>query len=158
MTGAVSARVEQRQRLLDTGGQPSALTDDRGQLHQCLRSSPGVLAVVQGSPYQTAGCLDAVANWPSHPGGEDGPRIASIDHVEVRRSAIVAVDDPYLAAKDADAIVVLTEWPQFREPNWTALAEQAPGAVVVDTRNVLDPAVVSDAGLIYLGNGTPSGF
>jgi hypothetical protein len=72
MTGAVSARFEQRQRLLDTGGQPSALTDDRGQLHQCLRSSPGVLAVVQGSPYQTAGCLDAVANWPSHPGGEDG--------------------------------------------------------------------------------------
>ncbi|MDQ1528115.1 MAG: hypothetical protein QOG18_2728, partial [Microbacteriaceae bacterium] len=36
------------------------------------RGSPGVLAVVQGSPYQTAGCLDAVANWPSHPGGEDG--------------------------------------------------------------------------------------
>ena len=86
------------------------------------------------------------------------PRIASIDHAEVRRSAIVAVDDPYLAAKDADAIVVLTEWPQFRELNWTALAEQAPGAVVVDTRNVLDPAVVSDTGLIYLGNGTPSGF
>jgi hypothetical protein len=72
MTGAVSARLEQRQCLLDTGWQASALTDDRGQLHQCLRGSPGVLAVVQGSPYQTAGCLDAVANWPSHPGGEDG--------------------------------------------------------------------------------------
>jgi UDPglucose 6-dehydrogenase len=86
------------------------------------------------------------------------PRIASIDHVEVRRCAIVAVDDPYLAAKDADAIVVLTEWPQFRELDWTVLAEQAPGAVVVDTRNLLNPAVVSDAGLIYLGNGTPSGF
>jgi UDPglucose 6-dehydrogenase len=54
--------------------------------------------------------------------------------------------------------VVLTEWPQFRELNWTALAEQAPGAVVVDTRNVLDPAVVSDTGLLYLGNGTPSVF
>jgi UDPglucose 6-dehydrogenase len=86
------------------------------------------------------------------------PRIASLDHAEVGRSAVVAVDDPYLAAKDADAIVVLTEWPQFRELNWTVLAEQAPGAVVVDTRNLLDPAVVSDAGLIYLGNGTPSGF
>jgi UDPglucose 6-dehydrogenase len=86
------------------------------------------------------------------------PRLASIDGVEVRRCAIVAVDDPYLAAKDADAIVVLTEWPQFRELNWTAVAEQAPGAVVVDTRNLLDPAVVSDAGLIYVGNGTPAGF
>jgi UDPglucose 6-dehydrogenase len=54
--------------------------------------------------------------------------------------------------------VVLTEWPQFRELNWMVVAEQAPGAVAVDTRNLLDPAVVSDAGLIHLGNGTPSGF
>jgi hypothetical protein len=81
-------------------------------------------------------------------------RIASIDHVEVRRSAIVAVDDPYLAAKHADA----TEWPQLRELNWTAVAEHAPRVVVVDTRNPLDPAVVSDARFTYLGNGTPSGF
>jgi UDPglucose 6-dehydrogenase len=55
-------------------------------------------------------------------------------------------------------VFALTEWPQFRELNWTARAEQAAGAVVVDTRNVLDPAVVSYTGLIYRGNGTPSGF
>jgi UDPglucose 6-dehydrogenase len=46
-----------------------------------------------------------------------------------------------LAAKHADA----TEWPQLRELNWTAVAEHAPRVVVVDTRNPLDPAVVSDA-------------
>lgn len=86
------------------------------------------------------------------------PRLASIDHAQLRRSAIVAVDDPYLAAKDADAIVVLTEWPEFRELNWPLIAEQAPGAVVVDTRNLLDAAVLGDAGLTYLGNGTPAGF
>jgi UDPglucose 6-dehydrogenase len=38
------------------------------------------------------------------------------------------------------------------------IAEQAPGAVVVDTRNLLDGAALADAGLTYLGNGTPSGF
>jgi UDPglucose 6-dehydrogenase len=70
----------------------------------------------------------------------------------------VAVDDPYLAAKEADAIVVLTEWPEFRDLNWPLIAEQAPGAVVVDTRNLLDGDVVADAGLMYLGNGTPAGF
>jgi UDPglucose 6-dehydrogenase len=86
------------------------------------------------------------------------PRLAAIDQGALRRSGIVAVDDPYLAAKDADAIVVLTEWPEFRELNWPLIAEQAPGAVVVDTRNLLDPAVLADAGLTYFGNGTPAGF
>ncbi|MBE1552203.1 UDPglucose 6-dehydrogenase [Mycobacterium sp. OAS707] len=86
------------------------------------------------------------------------PRLASIDHTQLRRFAIVAVDDPYLAAKDADAIVVLTEWPEFRDLNWPRIAEQAPGAVVIDTRNLLDADTIRDAGLRYLGNGVPSGF
>jgi UDPglucose 6-dehydrogenase len=86
------------------------------------------------------------------------PRLGSIDHRQLRRSSIVAVDDPYLAAKEADAIVVLTEWPEFRELNWPLIAEQAPGAVVIDTRNLLDANVLADAGLPYLGNGAPTGF
>jgi UDPglucose 6-dehydrogenase len=86
------------------------------------------------------------------------PKLASIDHEQLRRSAIIAVDDPYLAAKEADAIVVLTEWPEFRELNWPLIAEHAPGAVVVDTRNLLDAGLLADAGLTYLGNGIPSGF
>lgn len=86
------------------------------------------------------------------------PRLASIDHAVIRRSSIVAVDDPYLATKDADAIVVLTEWPEFCDLDWQLIADQAPGAVVIDTRNLLDGAALRTAGLIYLGNGTPSGF
>jgi UDPglucose 6-dehydrogenase len=86
------------------------------------------------------------------------PRLARIDQAQLRRASIVAVDDPYLAAKEADAIVVLTEWPEFRELNWQLIAEQAPGAVVVDTRNLLDAGMLADTGLTYLGNGTPTGF
>ena len=81
-----------------------------------------------------------------------------MDQTRLRTSSIVAVDDPYLAAKDADAIVVLTEWPEFRELDWASIAEHAPGAVVVDTRNLLDPARLAECGLTYLGNGTPSGY
>ena len=86
------------------------------------------------------------------------PRLGRIDPATLSRSSIVAVDDPYLAAKDADAIVVLTEWPEFRELDWRLIAEQAPGAVVVDTRNLLDAAAPIDAGLTYLGNGIASGY
>lgn len=86
------------------------------------------------------------------------PRMAALDQASLRDALIVAVDDPYLAAKEADAIVVLTEWPEFRELDWALIAEQAPGAVVLDTRNVLDRALLADTDLTYLGNGTPSGY
>jgi UDPglucose 6-dehydrogenase len=86
------------------------------------------------------------------------PRLASIDPAPLRQASIVAVDDPYLAAKESDAIVVLTEWQEFRNLDWPVIADQAPGAVVVDTRNLLDPGVLADAGLRHIGNGIPGGF
>ncbi|MEU3642525.1 UDP-glucose/GDP-mannose dehydrogenase family protein [Lentzea sp. NPDC034063] len=60
---------------------------------------------------------------------------------------VSVVDDPYLAAKDVDALVVLTEWPEFRSLDWARLAETVRQPVVVDTRNLLDPDVLRRAGL-----------
>ena len=71
---------------------------------------------------------------------------------------MTAVDDPYRAAKAADAIVVLTEWPEFVDLDWAAIAEQSPDGVVIDTRNILDPSRIGDVGLRYVGNGRPTGF
>ena len=82
------------------------------------------------------------------------PQLARIDQAQLRRSSIVAVDDPYLASKDADAIVLLTEWPEFRELDWQLIADQAPGAVVVDTRNLLDAEMLADTGLTDPGRHT----
>lgn len=81
------------------------------------------------------------------------PRLHNIDPADLHRAGVTAVDDPYRAAKAADAIVVLTEWAQFRELDWRAIAREAPVAVVLDTRNLLDAAAVRSAGLSYLGNG-----
>jgi UDPglucose 6-dehydrogenase len=86
------------------------------------------------------------------------PQLKLIDRDRLLRSSVAPAEDPYLAARGADAIVVLTEWPEFRELDWPLIAHQAPLAVVVDTRNVLDVKMIADAGLTYLGNGTPSGF
>jgi UDPglucose 6-dehydrogenase len=71
---------------------------------------------------------------------------------------VTAVDDPYRASKAADAILVLTEWPEFGNLDWVAIGEQSPDAVVLDTRNILDPGVIEGAGLRYSGNGRPTGF
>lgn len=72
---------------------------------------------------------------------------------------VATARDPYVAAKDADAIVVLTERPEFGELDWAAIERRvAPGAVVIDTRNILDRKAVMGAQLICLGNGTTGGY
>jgi UDPglucose 6-dehydrogenase len=57
------------------------------------------------------------------------------------------------AIGDADAIVLVTEWPEFLELDWTLIAGTMKGNLVIDGRNALDPDVVRDAGLVYQGIG-----
>jgi UDPglucose 6-dehydrogenase len=103
-----------------------------------------------------AACLELAADG-AHVMGYD-PQLADIDPAVLHRGRVTAADDPYRAAKAADAIVVLTEWAQFLDLDWHVIAQDAPLAVVLDTRNLLDPAAVRAAGLTYLGNGVPQGF
>jgi UDPglucose 6-dehydrogenase len=63
------------------------------------------------------------------------------------------VDDPYAAAEGAHAIAVLTEWPLYQALDLTRLRQRMAGDLVVDTRNVLNPAAVRAAGLTYVGIG-----
>ncbi|TDQ05530.1 UDP-glucose dehydrogenase family protein [Labedaea rhizosphaerae] len=68
-------------------------------------------------------------------------------------AGITIVDDPYLAAKDADAVIVLTEWPEFRTLEWAKIAEAVRNPVVVDTRNLLDAEALNRAGVQWTGLG-----
>jgi UDPglucose 6-dehydrogenase len=70
-----------------------------------------------------------------------------------RTDAVTVVDDPLRVAKDAAALVVLTEWPEFRQLDWGALAELVERRVVIDTRNLLDPDAVRRAGFSWIGVG-----
>lgn len=67
------------------------------------------------------------------------------------------VDDPYEAVKGAIAVVVLTEWPEFRTLDWTRVAELMDGFTVVDTRDLLDGNDLGKAGLRWTAIGRPSG-
>jgi UDPglucose 6-dehydrogenase len=64
------------------------------------------------------------------------------------------VNDPYLVAKDAGAIVILTEWPEFRSLDWTRLVTEVDQAVIVETRNLLDGRLLSGTGFLLLSTGT----
>jgi UDPglucose 6-dehydrogenase len=62
-------------------------------------------------------------------------------------------DSAAAAIAGADAVVLVTEWREFLELDWTAVAAAMQGNVVIDGRNALDPVAVRVAGLIYEGIG-----
>ncbi|KIC40624.1 UDP-glucose 6-dehydrogenase [Ruegeria sp. ANG-R] len=64
------------------------------------------------------------------------------------------LDDPYAAAADADAVVLLTEWNEFRALNLNELAEKMKSARMVDLRNIYSPGIVMGSGFeTYIGVG-----
>ena len=91
---------------------------------------------------------------------EAGAEVAVYDPVamdECRRRmagrAIRYVRTKYDATQGADALVLLTEWKEFRMPDWTLLREQMRGNAVIDGRNIFDKQEVLAAGFRYVGIG-----
>lgn len=65
-------------------------------------------------------------------------------------------DDPYGAVEGADALAVLTDWNEFKEVNFSRLAEAMKKKVIFDGRNIYDPQKVKAAGFEYFGVGRRS--
>src|SRR6195952_2852904 len=61
--------------------------------------------------------------------------------------------DPFEAVAGADALVLITEWNEFRAMSPSRLAETMRGRVMVDLRNVYDPVAMRQAGFEYHGIG-----
>jgi UDPglucose 6-dehydrogenase len=88
----------------------------------------------------------------------DGAIVVAHDPIaeNVARGLIPAIefaDSPLEAVDGADAVVLVTEWPQFRELDWGEVAQRMAGSTIIDGRNALDPGAVSAAGLTYEGIG-----
>jgi UDPglucose 6-dehydrogenase len=65
------------------------------------------------------------------------------------------VDDPYEAARDADAVVILNDWQEFAELDLERLRAALRYPIVVDGRNLFDPAAMAALGFTYLSVGRP---
>ncbi|HEY2181879.1 MAG TPA: UDP-glucose/GDP-mannose dehydrogenase family protein [Solirubrobacteraceae bacterium] len=92
----------------------------------------------------------------------DGADVIAYDPVaEEQARALVSgisfADSPIDAADGADAVVLVTEWPEFLALDWRDVAATMRGNLVVDGRNALDQAAVRAAGLAYegVGRGVP---
>jgi UDPglucose 6-dehydrogenase len=77
---------------------------------------------------------------------------------ELERRGVRGVEllaDEYQACTGADALVLATEWNEYRAPDFDRIRELMRGRHVFDGRNVLVPRAVADAGFIYRGVGRP---
>ena len=61
----------------------------------------------------------------------------------------------YDACQGADALVIVTEWHQFRRPNFGRIKSLLKAPLLFDGRNVWDPATVRSLGFTYYGIGRP---
>ncbi|HAK50729.1 MAG TPA: UDP-glucose 6-dehydrogenase, partial [Gammaproteobacteria bacterium] len=66
------------------------------------------------------------------------------------------VEDPYSATSDSDALIVVTEWREFRQPDFRRLSKVLKSQIIFDGRNIYNPARVADYGLTYEGIGRSS--
>jgi len=78
---------------------------------------------------------------------------AATDATQARLPVLRVVADPYEAVAEADVLVVLTEWDEFRWLDFDRVATEMTTASIVDTRNLLDPAAMRRRGFSYVGVG-----
>jgi UDPglucose 6-dehydrogenase len=102
----------------------------------------------------------------------DSPAIEVIRRLEARGAKVRAYDpairpgkgaallegidvctDPYVPCEGADVLVALTEWDEFRWLEFATVAGLMRSPIIVDTRNLLEPAAVRRRGFSYIGLG-----
>ena len=62
---------------------------------------------------------------------------------------IIYCRDMYDATLDAEALLLLTEWKEFRLPSWDVIARSMRNQLVLDGRNIFDSEELTDAGFEY---------
>jgi UDPglucose 6-dehydrogenase len=88
----------------------------------------------------------------------EGAEVVAYDPVAERsaRELLPSVemgDSAEAALEGADAAILVTEWPEFAELDWAALAGRMANPLLIDGRNVLDPQALRAAGFTYEGIG-----
>jgi len=90
---------------------------------------------------------------------EAGARVVAYDPVAIEETkrkigdTISYVHDQYEAVIDADALVLLTEWNEFRVPKYKIMAKLMKNHVIFDGRNIYDADEMEEVGFKYIGMG-----
>lgn len=77
----------------------------------------------------------------------------AVENAKTILENVTYTDDPYEAVKDANALLIVTEWNEFRQIDLSRTKKLMKKAVILDGRNIYDPQKVKDLGFTYLGVG-----
>jgi UDPglucose 6-dehydrogenase len=96
--------------------------------------------------------LDAGASICAHdPAGIERAKVEMPPHANLQYT-----EDPYAAADNADALLILTDWAEFARLDLKRLRYTLRYPIIIDGRNLFDPWVMQDLGFTYLSVGRPS--
>ncbi len=82
--------------------------------------------------------------------------IAISESKKIFKNTIFYADNPLQALDNADALLILTEWKEFRSPDFEQIAKRLKGSKIFDGRNIYDPKQVGLNKLSYEPIGRPS--
>ncbi|MBT0585034.1 UDP-glucose dehydrogenase family protein [Alteromonas oceanisediminis] len=83
----------------------------------------------------------------------DPEAMEETQRIYANRDDLLLVGTKESALNGADALVICTEWQQFRAPDFETIRDKLKSPVIFDGRNLYDPAIVSEYGLHYYGIG-----
>jgi len=77
----------------------------------------------------------------------------AMKNAKIMLKGVVLCDNPYSVAEDADALLLITEWPEFKDVNFIQVRDAMRQAVIFDGRNMLDGEKLKSLGFDYYGIG-----
>ena len=83
----------------------------------------------------------------------DPQALAQIRKVYGQRDDLILCDDQYQAVENAQALCLLTAWKQYWSPDYSRLLQEMAHPLILDGRNIYDPAYVKKQGFAYQGVG-----
>ena len=86
---------------------------------------------------------------------DEARRVFALDFADRPKSLekIRYATDPMDALRDADALVIVTEWKAFRSPDFDQLKSKLKQAIIFDGRNLFEPSAMTEIGVEYHGIG-----
>src|SRR5206468_6453596 len=75
---------------------------------------------------------------------------------EALNSSVSMTEDAYEAARDSDALLILTEWEEFAVLDLKRLKAELKYPIIIDGRNLYDPEIMAAEGFTYYSVGRPS--
>ncbi len=90
----------------------------------------------------------------------EGAQVRAYDREAMDRTSVILPQiqccrEPYEVARDADALLILTEWEEFRQLDWERIHGLMARPLVLDGRNLLEPKAMMERGFEYHSFGQP---